>query len=109
MIDHDNIVWMKWGAPMFKGPPTDLFLHVRSLQNLRECAPYELQYMDCMEAYGYHKGKEKCRLILEDMYECAMKIKRMRRVYAMEKERQRQLKNGERKELYEETPPLDLF
>jgi len=109
MIDHDNIVWMKWGAPMFKGPPTDLFLHIRSLQNLRECAPYELQYIDCMEAYGYHKGKEKCRLILEDMYECAMKIKRMRRIYVMEQERQRQFKNGERKERYEETPPLDLF
>ncbi|KYQ47921.1 hypothetical protein ALC60_12879 [Trachymyrmex zeteki] len=99
---------MKWGAPMFKGPPTDVFLHVRNFQT-HKCGPYELMYMDCMEAYGYHRGKEKCRLILEDLYECAMGIKRQRRLLAMNNERKRQFKNGEREKLYDETPPLDLY
>ncbi|XP_011174250.1 uncharacterized protein LOC105206452 [Solenopsis invicta] len=109
MLDHDNIVWMKWGTPFFRGPFTDLFLHVRNVQCMKECAPYELMFMDCMEAYGYHKGKEKCRLILDDMFECIYKNKRILRVYKMEEERQRQFKSGERKNRYEETPPLDLY
>lgn len=109
MIDHDNITYMKWGTPMFKGPITDLFLNVRNLQGLKECGRYELLYIDCMEAYGYHRGKEKCRLLLEDMYECAMRIKRMRRISAMHDERARQFASGERKKMYEDTPPLDLY
>ncbi|XP_011697105.1 PREDICTED: NADH dehydrogenase [ubiquinone] iron-sulfur protein 5 [Wasmannia auropunctata] len=109
MIDHENIMWMKWGTPMFKGPPTDVFHHIRNLQSLKECAMYEVHYVDCMEAYGYHRGREKCRLLLEDMYECVFKIKRMRRIHLMEEERRRQFNSGERKNRYEETPPLDLF
>lgn len=109
MIDHDNICWMKWAPPLLKGPPTDLFHHVRGLQSMKECSQYELKYMECMEAYGYQRGKEKCRLILEDMYECAFKLKRLQRVYLMQGERLRQFKNGEREKLYEETPPLDLY
>ncbi|KYN26999.1 hypothetical protein ALC57_03341, partial [Trachymyrmex cornetzi] len=110
MIDHDNIIWMKWGStPLFKGPPSDIFLHVRNLQGHKQCGPYELMYIDCMEAYGYHRGKEKCRLILEDMYECIMGIKRRRRLLAMDLERKRQFRNGEREKLYDETPPLDLY
>ncbi|XP_011872194.1 PREDICTED: uncharacterized protein LOC105564448 [Vollenhovia emeryi] len=109
MLEHDNIGYMKWGSPMFKGPFTDLFLNVRTLQFHKECAQYELQYVDCMEAYGYHRGKEKCRLILEDMYECVFKVKRMRRVMMMAKERHRQFNNGERTNEFEETPPLDLY
>lgn len=109
MIDHDNVVFPKWGTPMFKGPFTDIFLHVRNLQCLKNCAHYEIQYMDCMEAYGYHRGKEKCRLIFEDMYECAMKVKRLRRIVAMQKERERQFKSGEREKQFDDTPPLDLY
>lgn len=109
MLDHDNIIYMKWGAPMFKGPLSDIFLSVRNVQCLKECAPYEIQYVDCMEAYGYHRGKEKCRLILEDMYECVFKVKRLRRIHDMQKERERQFKSGEREKKYEETPVLDLY
>lgn len=109
MLNHDNISLEKWAAPLFKTPFTDVLFNTRNLQCLKECAHYELQLADCMEAYGYHRGKEKCRLILEDMYECAMKIKRGRRFFAMHAERERQFKNGERKEQYTENPPLDLF
>ncbi|XP_072755409.1 NADH dehydrogenase [ubiquinone] iron-sulfur protein 5 [Anoplolepis gracilipes] len=109
MIDHENIAGFRWGAPLFKGPITDFLGNIRNFQCLKECAQYELQYMDCMEAYGYHKGKKQCRLILDDMYECVMKIKRLRRIEVMQKERYRQYKNGEREKLWAETPPLDLF
>lgn len=109
MLDHENITGLKYAAPLFKGPITDLFSQVRSLQFLKQCAQYELQYVDCLEAYGYHKGKKECRLILEDMYECAIKIKRLRRIEAMKQERLRQYQNGERDKPWAETPPLDLF
>lgn len=109
MINHDNITYMKWGAPMFKGPMTDIFLNVRNFQDHKECAQYELKYIDCMEAYGYHRGKEKCRLILEDMYECILGIKRQRRVQDMQRERIRQFESGEREKKFEDTPPLDLY
>lgn len=109
MLNYDEINVAKWSSPLFKTPFTDLFFNVRNLQCLKECAHYELQLIDCLEAYGYHRGKEKCRLILSDMYECAMKNKRLRRVYAMQEERDRQFKNGERPEHYTEKPPLDLY
>ncbi|KAL0132904.1 hypothetical protein PUN28_000557 [Cardiocondyla obscurior] len=109
MLDHDNIFYQKWGSPMFKGPISDAFLNVRSLQCSKACGPYELMYMDCMEAYGYHRGKEKCRLILDDMYECVFKVKRIRRIEMMAKERIRQYKDGKRDKIFDETPPLDLY
>lgn len=100
---------LKYSAPLMKTPFSDFLLHVRNLQCNKDCAGYELLYIDCMEAYGYHRGKEKCRLILKDMYECVYRIKRLRRVYNMQQERHRQYKNGERKEEFAEAPPLDLF
>ncbi|XP_077265348.1 NADH dehydrogenase (ubiquinone) 15 kDa subunit [Temnothorax americanus] len=110
MINHDNIVYMRYGTPLLKGPFTDLFLHIRGIQCVEECAPYEVQYVDCLEAYGYHRGKEKCRLILEDMYECVMKIKRGRRVKLMNEQRARRMFAGEKSEdVFEPTPPLDLY
>ncbi|EFN61468.1 hypothetical protein EAG_03400 [Camponotus floridanus] len=109
MLDHENINASKYCAPMFKGPVTDLFNQTRSLEFCKECADYELKYVDCLEAYGYHRGKKECRLLLEDMYECVMKIKRIKRVEVMMQERERQYKNGQREKLWAETPPLDQY
>ncbi|XP_029170469.1 NADH dehydrogenase [ubiquinone] iron-sulfur protein 5 [Nylanderia fulva] len=109
MLDHDHITGLRYASPILKGPPTDFVAHVRNLQFLKECAQYELQYVDCMEAYGGHRGQKQCRLILEDMYECAMRNKRIRRIEMMHQERRRQYKNGEKEKLWAETPPLDLF
>lgn len=109
MLDHENITGLKYCTPMFKGPPTDLFNQIRSLEFLKECAGYELKYVDCLEAYGYHRGKKECRLLLEDMYECVMKIKRIKRVEVMMQERGRQYKNGQREKPWAETPPLDQY
>ncbi|XP_012222101.1 NADH dehydrogenase [ubiquinone] iron-sulfur protein 5 [Linepithema humile] len=108
MLNYDEVTLVKWTAPLFKTPITDVFFHVRNLQCLKECAHYELQLIDCMEAYGYHKGKEKCRLILSDMYECGVKFKRAQRVMTMMAERDRQLESGEKKE-YAKAPPLDVY
>lgn len=109
MLDHENITGLRYGTPLFKGPITDLFGQIRNLQFLPECAQYELKYVDCLDAYGYHRGKKECRLILEDMYECVMKIKRLKRVEVMIRERERQYKNGERDKPWAETPPLDQY
>lgn len=111
MLDLDNMrdVGSKYRAPLIKTPITDLLMHVRNLQFRKDCAPYELMYIDCMEAYGYHQGKDKCRMIMHDMYECVYNVKKLRRVMLMHRERARQLQNGERKEHYPPGPPLDMY
>lgn len=111
MLDHNNIIAMKWQSPFIKTPVTDWFNQVFNFQCRKDCANYEIQLADCMEAYGYHRGKEKCRLIIEDMYECLFMWKRTRRVFEMHAERYRQKQNGEREEAFDKDscPPLDLF
>ncbi|XP_014473179.1 PREDICTED: uncharacterized protein LOC106743647 [Dinoponera quadriceps] len=110
MIDKTTgLFGTKYGAPMFKSPFSDAFLQIGSLQFKKDCAPYELMFADCMEAYGHHIGLDKCRTIFNDMYECTYRVKRIRRVIAMNKERIRQYKNGERKEYYPQGPPIDLY
>ncbi|XP_032673727.1 uncharacterized protein LOC116845314 [Odontomachus brunneus] len=110
MLDFDNVkdIGSKYRAPLIKTPVTDLFMQSRNLQ-FTSCAPYELMYIDCMEAYGYHQGNKKCRMIMNDMYECVFRVKRMMRVFAMHHERDRQFRNGERKEHYPPGPPLDMY
>lgn len=110
MLDTDQRdIASKYKAPLMKTPITDMFMHVRNLQCRKDCAPYELMFIDCMEAYGYDIGKQKCRAILNDMYECVYKVKRIRRVIEMHQERARQYRNGERKEKYPSAAPLDLY
>lgn len=110
MLNHEMYnITPKYRAPMMKTPMTDFAIQLTSLQYRKDCAPYEIMYLDCMEAYGHHQGQKKCRMILNDMHECVFKVKRMRRVVAMNKERERQFKNGERKERFPHEPPLDLF
>ncbi|EFN87431.1 uncharacterized protein LOC105180526 [Harpegnathos saltator] len=99
----------KYKAPLLKTPVTDWFMQINNLQFRKDCMPYELMYSDCLEAYGYHIGKEKCRIILNDMHECIYRAKRIERVLKMHYERRRQYKSGERKEYYPPSPPLDLF
>lgn len=109
MLDHENGYFARGFAPLMKTPISDFMLNVRNFQCRTDCAPYELMYVDCMEAYGYHQGKQKCRLIMEDLYECIYNIKRLRRVAIMRDERDRQINSGEKKEGYPESPALDLY
>ncbi|EZA59054.1 uncharacterized protein LOC105275454 [Ooceraea biroi] len=107
---RDQPLQEPYAAPFIKTPVSDYFLRVINYQNRTDCGMYELHYSDCMEAYGHHIGRKKCRLIYEDLYECIYRIKRFRRTALMREERKRQYKSGERDKQYPDTfPPLDLF
>jgi hypothetical protein len=45
--------------------------------DMGECAPFELNFLDCMEAYGHTKGEEKCSLYFQDFMECTQKWKQV--------------------------------
>ena len=34
------------------------------------CADYELDAIECLEAYGFWRGERYCKLLLEDWHEC---------------------------------------
>ncbi|KAL1501990.1 hypothetical protein ABEB36_007206 [Hypothenemus hampei] len=96
-------------TPYFKSPFTDFFNDVISAQwGGGPCADLELKALDCLEAYGFSKGLQQCQQQLKDFEECIMKIKQFKRLDAMEKERQRQYKSGERskEEIYSKNPPV---
>lgn len=61
------------------------------------CGDRELKLFECLEAYGNFRGKEVCRDLIEDFYECLRMPKRMQRYKLMNIERERQEKAGLRK------------
>lgn len=96
-------------TPFTRTPFTDLFSHFVTFQRHPECGPYEMRVVDCMEAYGVPRGREKCRLLLDDFRECVVGSKQMTRCEIMHIERIRQYRAGERKELYAEDPVVDSY
>lgn len=59
----------------FRTPMTDIFSQINSHQQYDKCAKFELQMMECMEAYGADKGRLKCSDYIEDFNECAKNAK----------------------------------
>lgn len=95
--------------PIIRGPWADIFPRIVHLQDHPHCADRELKVVDCMDAYGFYRGQDKCRALLEDMYECVTAAKRHRRVELMMDERERQEKSGQRKPEDRPHVPTDLF
>lgn len=116
--------------PFLKSPFTDLTAHLVSHQNEGRCADMEMRAIDCMEAYGYHRGLDKCDALIKDFQECAGFEKQAKRFYvstiifltkspimyinilqAMRMERHRQYWNGEKtkKDHYAESPRHDSY
>lgn len=67
--------------PFLKSPFTDLTAHLVNHQNEGRCADFEMRFIDCMEAYGVHRGAKKCDLLLQDFQECAGREKQLKRLY----------------------------
>lgn len=66
-------------VPFFRSPFTDLTQTAVNAQHYDKCGTFELQMMECMEAYGAVQGKTKCRDIIDDFTECfTQKKQRMR-------------------------------
>lgn len=95
--------------PFLRTPFTDIFGSLQNFQDHPECGPFEMRVVDCLEAYGVPRGREKCKLLMDDFRECAMKSKQNARVDIMWRERRRQYAAGERKECFANNPPTDSF
>lgn len=57
-------------SPFFRSPFTDLTGCMVNAQHYDKCAKLEMKMMECFEAYGIVKGKEKCDDLLQDFREC---------------------------------------
>lgn len=107
-------IFLKFSAimaftPWFRSPFTDLTGSIVSHQWFGTCADLEMKVVDCFEAYGLTRGKEKCSTIINDFKECVSREKRNKRAIAMIDERDRQYSDGERSKenLYVPPPPID--
>ncbi|XP_066143968.1 uncharacterized protein ND-15 [Euwallacea fornicatus] len=97
-------------TPYLKSPFTDFTGAVISSQwGDQPCRDMEMKALDCLEAYGIDRGitLKKCETLINDFRECSMKIKQKSRVQAMNAERMRQYKAGERtkENMYSKNPP----
>nr|CAD7198389.1 unnamed protein product [Timema douglasi] len=91
--------------PILRTPFTDITSTVL-VHRKGKCTPLELRMLNCFEAYGIERGKTLCNDILEDFHECCTHKKQLQRTYAMQAERDRQYKAGERskEDRYAKTP-----
>jgi NADH dehydrogenase (ubiquinone) Fe-S protein 5 len=62
-------------TPFFRSPFTDFTGGLINSQHYDKCGEFELDMLECMEAYGQDKGKVKCRDLIEDYYECFSQTK----------------------------------
>ena len=93
--------------PIIKCFTTSVLPHIDA--QLTPCADFEMRMADCLEAYGLHKGQEKCEDFISDLRECFYNGKQMQRVVLMREERMRQYKAGERNEKFSKTPAFDAY
>ncbi|GLG96986.1 Protein of unknown function [Gryllus bimaculatus] len=97
--------------PFFRNPITDLTGSLVSRQHFEKCGEFEMRMLQCLEAYGMDRGKQKCADLIEDFSECQTKWKQVLRVDAMRIERNRQVNQGERSkdQMFAEAPTQDSF
>lgn len=97
--------------PFIKTPFSDLLPAGYSHQTFGRCMKFEDHYLQCVEAYGQRLSETKCKDYKDDLYECNTLSKQIQRVTLMQRERERQIKAGEKppgKE-YLETPELHAY
>lgn len=64
-VYHPNVL-----SPYFRSPFTDVFGSMINHQQYGRCGRFELNMMECMEAYGLEKGRVKCAKLIDDFNEC---------------------------------------
>lgn len=64
-VYHPNIL-----SPYFRSPFTDIFGSMINHQQYGRCTRFEMNMMECLEAYGLDKGKVKCVDLIDDFNEC---------------------------------------
>ncbi|KAH8377232.1 hypothetical protein KR093_004330 [Drosophila rubida] len=120
-------------SPFLRLPLTDLTGCLINHQSYDKCGEFEMKMMDCLEAYGFERGKQKCADLISDFQECVGMGKQLKRFHvsfanerlsfgfvfkfvccllqAMRNERYRQWLAGERKkeDLYADPPRVDAY
>uniref|UniRef100_T1JLL9 Uncharacterized protein n=1 Tax=Strigamia maritima TaxID=126957 RepID=T1JLL9_STRMM len=98
-------------APVIRTPFTDIFGRFFTNQGHGQCRDFELNFYECMEAYGLPRGWKKCDDYYEDFMECLSHDKRRKRIELMQAERLRQYKDGERdrRNYYAAPPKWDSY
>lgn len=66
-------------TPYFRTPMTDLMGGIYNHQQYGKCGKFELQMMECLEAYGSSTGRLKCSEYIEDFNECRLMTKQFMR------------------------------
>ncbi|KAL7642183.1 UNVERIFIED_CONTAM: hypothetical protein RMT77_006744 [Armadillidium vulgare] len=98
-------------SPFFsESKTTGLFAGIRTAQRSLRCRDFELQFFDCLQAYGVdnYKSQVKCNDYLEDFYECLDAQKAAARWRMMVWKRQKEYILGKRtKEDYYPEGTLD--
>lgn len=74
-----EVYWPNVISPYFRTPFTDIFGSLYNHQQYGPCAKFELQMIECMEAYGLDKGRVKCTDLIADFNECHNKTKQYMR------------------------------
>lgn len=57
-------------SPMFRSPFTDIFGSIINHQQDGQCMRFEMNMVECFEAYGVDKGRVKCADLIDDFNEC---------------------------------------
>lgn len=96
-------------SPYFRTPFTDIFGSIINHQQYGKCTRFEMNMMECLEAYGLDKGKVRCADLIDDFNECHYMTKQYLRHMAMEAERERQFKAGEIKERFAPPPHPNAY
>lgn len=68
-------------TPFFRSPFTDLTGGLINSQHYGRCAEFELNMMECIEAYGQDRGRIKCRDMIDDYQECLSRAKSTARAF----------------------------
>ncbi|KAL0279214.1 UNVERIFIED_CONTAM: hypothetical protein PYX00_000819 [Menopon gallinae] len=66
----------------------------------RQCKKFEQNYFACLDAYGIEKSYLKCRDYYEDIFECTRRRKQYARAEVIQKEREKQYKEGKIQDRY---------
>ena len=81
--------------------------HFQPVQWTTRCSNVELETANCVEAYGFVRGKEKCKELISDLYECVYSMKQNKRLELMHVEYLHQIKKGQKE--YIPVPPVTYF
>lgn len=72
-------------GPFLRSPLTDLTGCLINHQTYGRCAEFEMDMMDCLEAYGMDKGAIKCKDLVSDFQECVGSKKQIMRMIVSNK------------------------